>query len=460
MTQRPLLNSFRARDAATILHPNSDAIANEAEGPLVLSRGEGVTVYDEDGKAYLESMAGLWCVSLGFGSERLAGAAAAQMRRLGFAHSFFQRSNEPQVELAERLLALAPVPMSKIFFTSSGSEANDTAIKLIWYRNNALGRPEKKKIIGRVHAYHGTTIGAASLSGIAHNHAGFDLPLDRFLHVGCPHHYRYAEPGESEEDFATRLAEQLEALIVTEGPDTVAAFFAEPIMGAGGVLLPPATYFEKVQAVLARHDVLFVADEVICGFGRTGAMWGSETYRLKPDMITCGKALSSGYQPISALMLSEAAYRPIAEQSRKDGMLHHGYTFGGHPVAAAVALETLRIYEEVDIVARVRRIAPAIRRGIDRFAEHPLAGEIASVGALSVIELVEDKATGRPFAPERGVGPYLLNRARAHGLIARAIRNRVAFSPPLMISEAEVDEMYARFERALDDTYRWLEDTA
>jgi len=460
MTQGSLLNSYRSRDARSVLHPNTNAVANEADGSLVLSRGDGVYVYDEDGKQYLESMAGLWCVSLGFSNERLANAAADQMRRLGFAHSFFQRGNEPQVELAERLLAIAPVPMSKVFFTSSGSEANDTAFKLIWYFNNALGRPRKKKIIGRLHAYHGTTVGASSLSGIASNYTDFDLPIDRFLHVGCPHHYRYAEDGESEEAFATRLAAELEALIEAEGPETIAAFFAEPIMGAGGVLLPPATYFEKVQAVLNRHDILFVADEVICGFARTGAMWGSETYGLKPDMITCGKALSAGYQPISALMLNERTFQPVAEHSSKLGMLNHGYTFGGHPVSAAVALETLRIYEEANIIGQVRSISAALRSGIEAFADHPLAGEIASVGALSVIELVKDKATGAPFAPEDGVGPYLLERAREHGLIARAIRNRVAFSPPLTITEPEIEDMYARFSMALDDTVRWLKRAA
>ncbi len=456
MTKTELQNSFSSRDAATVLHPFSDAVANETEGPLVISRGDGVYVYDEEGKAYLESMAGLWCVSLGFGEERLVQAAAAQMRRLSFAHSFSQRSNEPQIQLAEKLLAMAPAPMSKVFFASSGSEANDTAIKLIWYRNNAMGKPDKKKIIGRTNGYHGTTIAAASISGISHNHAGFDHPLRGFLHTHCPHHYRNADPGESEEDFAARLADDLDALIQSEGPDTVAAFFAEPVMGAGGVILPPATYFEKIQAVLRKHDVLFVVDEVVCGFGRTGNMWGSETYRLAPDMISCGKALSSGYQPISALMLTEEVYRPIAEQSHEFGMLNHGFTFGGHPVAAAVALETLNIYADIDLVSRVRAMAPVLRDGIRRFADHPMAGEIASIGALSVIELVSDRHTGAPFPAELGVGPYLLARAREHGLIARSIGSRIGFSPPLIITNDEIDEMYVRFGLALDDTYRWL----
>ena len=451
-------NSFSARDAATVLHPFTDAEANQSEGSFVLSRGEGVYVFDEEGKAYLESMAGLWCVSLGFSEKRLSAAAFDQMNRLPFAHSFFQRSNEPQIALAEKLLSIAPVPMSKVFFTSSGSEAIDTAIKLIWYRNNAIGRPQKKKIIGRKNAYHGSTIAASSIGGIDHNHVGFDVPHRGFLHTECPHHYRNARPGESEEAYAARLADNLDALICAEGPETIAAFFAEPIIGAGGVLLPPRTYFDKVQDVLRKHDILFVVDEIICGFGRTGNMWGSDTYALKPDILTCGKALSSGYQPISAIMLTENVYRPVAEQSHKLGALFHGFTFGGHPVAAAVALETLKIYEDIDLISQVRSIAPALRDGIEEFAEHPLVGEVASVGALSVIELVSDKATKAPFSPQQGVGRYLIARAREHGLIMRAIGNRIGFSPPLIISESEIGEMYRRFGMALDETHAWLAD--
>lgn len=451
-----MLNSYRARDASSILHPNSDALSNEEDGSLVISRGDGVYVIDEDGNRYLESMAGLWCVSLGFGQERLAEAAATQMRKLGFSHSFFQRSNEPQIELAEKLLGIAPVPMSKVFFTSSGSEATDTAIKLIWYRNTALGKPSKRKIIGRKNAYHGTTIAATSLSGISENHMGFGLPIDDFLHVGCPHYFRYSRSGENETEFSTRLAEELDALICKEGPETVAAFFAEPVMGAGGILLPPEDYFPKVENVLKKHDVLLVADEVICGFGRTGNMWGTQTFGLNPDIITCGKALSSGYQPISAVLISEESFRPIAEQSRRDGMLHHGFTFGGHPVTAAVALETLRIYEEIDLLACVKGIEPEVRAGIEAFMEHPLAGEIKSLGALSVIELVADKDTGKPFSVATGLGKRLIAAARNHGLILRVIGNRVGFSPPLISSPSEIREMYTAFSAALDDLAMWL----
>lgn len=445
-------NSLSRRDAAAILHPYTNAISNETDGPLVMTRGEGVTVYDEDGKSYIEGMGGLWCVSLGFGQERLAEAAASQIRKLSFYHGFNQKGHEPVIELAERLLAMAPVPMSKVFFANSGSEANDTAIKLIWYRNNALGLPDKKKIIGREKGYHGVTIAAGSVTGTPVNHQAFDLPIDGFFHTDCPHFARNANPGESEEDYATRCADNLNALIESEGPETVAAFFVEPIMGAGGIILPPATYFEKIQKVLDRHDVLLVADEVICGFGRTGSWWGSQTFGIRPDILTCAKALSSGYIPISALMVSDEVYRPIADQSGSIGVLGHGFTYSGHPVASAVALETLKIYEEMDLLSVVRAASPLLQAGIRQFSDHPMIGEISGIGMLAVAELVADKDSNTAFDPAQKVGPWLLDRALEHGLIIRALGDRIGFSPPLVMSPAEIDEMYARFGRALDDT--------
>ena len=449
-------NLYRFRDPQALLHPYTDAIENEREGALVMARGDGVRVWDETGKEYIEGMAGLWCVSLGFGNERLAEAASRQMRTLSFYHGFNRLSHEPQVELAERLKALAPVPMARTFFTNSGSEAIDSAIKLIWFYNNAIGRPAKKKIVGRMRGYHGITAAAASVTGVPRNHAGFDLPFPGFLHTDCPHYWREARDGESEEDFATRCAESLERLILAEGPETVAAFFAEPIMGAGGVILPPATYFEKIQRVLRRHDVLFVVDEVICGFGRTGNMWGSETYALEPDLMTMAKALSSGYLPIAAVQVNEKVYRGIAEGTHAHGTLGHGFTYSGHPVPAAVALETLAIYGEIDLVGRVAGAAPRLQDGLAAFAGHPLVGEIAGIGLVGVVELVADKATRRAFDPVGKVGAWLTERAAEHGLIVRALGDRVAFSPPLIITEAEIAEMLARFGRALDDTTRWV----
>ncbi len=451
-------NLYRFRDPQALLHPYTDAIENENEGALVMARGDGIHVWDETGKEYIEGMAGLWCVSLGFGNERLADAAHRQMRTLPFYHGFNRRSHEPQVELAERLKALAPVPMARTFFANSGSEAIDTAIKLIWFYNNAIGRPAKKKIVGRKRGYHGITAAAASVTGVPANHAGFDLPFPGFLHTDCPHYRREGRDGETEEEYASRCAESLERLILAEGPETVAAFFAEPVMGAGGVIIPPATYFEKIQQVLRRYDVLFAVDEVICGFGRTGNFWGSQTFDLEPDLLTMAKALSSGYLPIAAVQVNEKVYRGIAEGTHARGTLGHGFTYSGHPVPAAVALETLAIYDEMDLVGQVARTAPHLQRGVRAFADHPLVGEVAGIGMVAVIELVADKTTGRLFDPVGKVGSYLMGRAEEHGLIVRALGDRAAFSPPLIIAEDEIGEMLARFGRALDDTASWVAD--
>jgi len=450
-------NSAAARDIAFCVHPYTNLKKHLESGPLVITRGEGVRVYDEDGKAYIEGLAGLWCTSLGFTQERLVEAGARAMRQLPFYHGFGGKAATPTIDLAERLIDLAPVPMSKVFFANSGSEANDTAIKLIWYYNNAIGRPEKKKIISRIKAYHGVTIASASLTGLPANHAAFDLPLDQIKHTDCPHHYRFGNPGESEEDFATRLAESLDALIVAKGPETVAAFFAEPVMGAGGVIVPPATYFDKIQPVLKRHDVLLVADEVICGFGRTGNLWGSQTFAIQPDMLTTAKALSSGYLPISALMISEPIWRAMVEQSDRVGMFGHGFTYSGHPVPAAVALETLDIYAERDIVGHVRSIAPAMQEGLRRFADHPLVGEVRGVGLVAGVEIVADKATKAPFDAKMGVAARVMNQAERNGLITRALGDTLAFSPPLVITEGEIEEMLDCFGRALDETLAWVE---
>ncbi|MBL8660539.1 MAG: aspartate aminotransferase family protein [Rhodospirillales bacterium] len=449
-------NSAAARDIAYCIHPYTNLMRHRETGPMVITRGDGVRVYDDAGRAYIEGMAGLWCTALGFSEPRLADAADRALRRLPFYHAFGGKAPAPTIDLSEKLIEMAPAPMSKVLFANSGSEANDTAIKLVWYYNNAIGRPEKKKIISRHKAYHGVTVAAASLTGLPANHRDFDLPIARILHADCPHHYRVAAAGESEEDFATRLAERLERLILAEGPHTIAAMIAEPIMGAGGVIVPPATYFAKVQAVLARYDILFIVDEVICGFGRTGRMWGSETYDLRPDILTCAKALSSGYIPISATLVSEPIYQAMVAESEKIGVFGHGFTYSGHPVAASVALETLSIYEERDITAHVREVSPVLQDGLRRLGDHPMVGEVRGVGLVAAVELVRDRRSKDPFAPALGVGPYLAKRAEAHGLILRAIPGDViAFSPPLIISAADTAEMIERFERALDDTHAW-----
>ena len=446
-------NSAASRDIAFHLHPYSNHRRLERQGELLVTEGKGVRVKDEAGKEYIEGCAGLWCTSLGFGEERLIEAAARQMRKLSFYHSFHHKSHDVVGELAERLVAMMPVKMSHAFFNNSGSEANDTAVKIVWYYNNARGRPRKKKIIARFKSYHGVTVASASLSGLPNNHRSFDLPIANIRHTDCPHHYRFAHAGESEEDFAARLAENLDLMIQREDPETVGAFIAEPVMGAGGVIVPPHTYYEKIQKVLKKHDVLFIADEVITGFGRTGKMFGTETFDLKPDIITVAKALSSAYLPISATVVSEPIYQALADESDKIGIFAHGYTYSGHPVCCAVAIETLKIYEERDIIGHVQKVAPRLQNGLrQRFANHPLVGEIRGLGLVAGVELVADKTTKTPFDPSQGAGNILTAETNKHGLILRQIGDAQAFAPPLVIGEGDIDEMLDRFGKALDDT--------
>ena len=446
-------NSAQARDIAYQVHPQTNLRLHQTEGPLVVERGDGPYVFDDTGRRYLEGMAGLWCASLGFSERRLAEVAYEQMKTLPYYHTFNGRSHPQSIDLAEKLIEIAPVKMSKVLFQSSGSEANDTAIKLVWYYHNAIGKPKKKKIIGRTKGYHGTTAASVSLSGQALMHADFDLPLDGFRHTDYPHYYKLAEAGESEEAFSTRMAESLESLILAEDPETCAAFFAEPVQGAGGVIVPPSTYFEKIQAVLKKYDMLFVADEVICGFGRTGNRWGSETFGLKPDMLTCAKALSASYLPISALMISEAIFEAMVAESEKIGIFGHGYTYSGHPVTTAVALETLKIYEERDILGHVRRISPYFQSRMGEFADHPLVGEVSGVGLLAGLEIVRDKTTREAFDPAVKIGERIQRAALDHGLISRALGDRLALCPPLIIEEAQADEIAGAVRNALDDVW-------
>ncbi len=445
-----LRNSSAERDIASFLHPYTNLKTHQEVGPLVVTRGEGVRVFDETGQSYIEGMAGLWCAALGFNQKRLIEAAAREMNRLPYYHAFGGKSHDVGIDLAEKLLEISPVPMSKVFFGNSGSEANDTAIKIIWYMNNALGRPEKKKIISRAQAYHGVTVATASLTGIPYIHRDFDLPIEGILHTDCPHYYRHGKAGESEDEFAGRCADNLEALIEREGAETIAAFFAEPVMGAGGVIVPPPSYFARIQDVLARHDILFVVDEVICGFGRTGNMFGCQTFDLKPDMITVAKALSSGYLPISALFISQPIFECLVTESEKIGIFGHGHTYGGHPAACAVALETLKIYEEIHILDHVAGLAPRLQGGLRALGDHALVGDARGIGLVGGLELVADKETRRPFAAELGIGARVAKAAEDRGVIVRALGDVIAFAPPLIIEEAEIDQILGAVGDALD----------
>ncbi len=446
----PLTNA-QTRDVETLIHPYTNLDAHRGEGPTILESGKGIYVHDTDGKQYIEGMAGLWCTSLGYGNEELIETAREQLSKLSFTHLFGGKSHDPAIALAEKLKEISPAPASKIFFTCSGSEANDTQIKLAWYYNNARGLPEKKKIISRQRGYHGVTIATASLTGLPANHADFDLPIDRILHTACPHHYRNAQDGESEENFSTRLANELDELIQQEGPGTIAAFIAEPVMGAGGVVIPPETYFTKIQAVLAKYDILFIVDEVICGFGRTGNMFGSQTYGLKPDTISVAKAITSAYSPLGAVTVSEDVYQAMLDESRKIGTFGHGYTYSGHPLSTAIGLKTLEIYERDNIVGQVQSVAPIFQSRLNALSSHPLVGEARGIGLIGAVELVADKTSRTPFDPKQGAAAHASQMCQEEGLITRAIYgDALALCPPLIITEQQTHEMFDALERGLE----------
>lgn len=450
------LNDTQLRDVRFQLHPYTNAVVHQRTGPVVIDRGEGIYVYDDQGRQYLEAMAGLWSVAVGFGEQRLVDAATRQMQKLPYYHTFTHKSHTPAIELAERLIGYTDGRMAKAFFTNSGSEANDTVIKLVWYYNNALGRPDKKKIIARQRGYHGVTVASASLTGLAGNHNGFDLPLPRMLHTDCPHHYRNALPGESEEDYATRLAAQLEALITREGPDTIAAFIGEPVMGAGGVIVPPRTYWQKIQQVLRKYDILLVADEVINGFGRTGKLWACQTFDIQPDVLVTSKQLTSSYMPLAAIMITDEIYQAFADYTKELGTFGHGFTTSAHPVATAVGLENLKIIEERKLIEHAASVAPRFQEGLRRFADHPLVGEVRGVGLIAAVELVSDKKTKAGFEPVGSVGLHLFERCQANGLIVRNLGDIIAFCPPLIISEDEIDQLLERFGKSLEETAQWM----
>ncbi|KIC07346.1 aminotransferase [Leisingera sp. ANG-M1] len=443
-----------ARDVDYHLHPQTNPTAHEDQGPLILSQGEGAYVTDEDGKRYIEAASGLWCASLGFSEERLAEAAAHQMRSLPYYQAFHHKVASPVPELAERLIAMAPVPMSKVMFQCSGSESNDTAVKIIWYYHNAIGKPQKKKIITRLKSYHGTGVIGASLTGLPNFYKGFDLPLPGFLHTDtAPQYTGNHLEGESEEEFSQRQADELEQMILAEGPDTVAAFFAEPLIGAGGVILPPKGYFAAIQKVLRKYDILLVADEVICGFGRTGEMWGSTTFGMEPDIISCAKQLTSGYIPMSATMINEKVYGAIKSQAAGFGMFAHGYTYGAHPVAAAVALETLNIMEERNVLDNVRKVGARFQEGLQALADHSMVAEVRGVGLVAGMDFILNKETGARFQPEHGLPAMLNAKAAENGILLRALRETICLSPPLIITEAECDEIIAKVRATIDAAY-------
>jgi 4-aminobutyrate--pyruvate transaminase len=450
------LSNKQASDLASLLHPFTNLQLLSETGPTILERGKGVFVYDSDGKEYLEAMSSLWCVALGWGEEELIETAAEQMRKLAFVHIFAGRSHDPAIALAEKLKEIAPFPVGKVFFANSGSEANDSQVKFHWLAANARGQTRRKKIIGRHGGYHGVTLASASLTGLGPVHEGYSLPLDFARHVSAPHFYRGGLPGESEASYVARLADELEVLIQSEGPDTIAAMIAEPVIGAGGAMIPPKGYFPAIMAVLRRHGIAMIDDEVVCGFGRTGNWFGCTSYDFQPDSMSLAKALSSAYIPISAVLLSPELTDIVESEAKRTGMIGHGFTYTGHPVASAVALKTIEIYQRRDIVGHVRKLAPVFAARLQKLKDNVLVGDADSVGLIAGLELVADRKTRANFARDAKVGLACGRFCLEEGLVVRPLPNdRMGICPPLIISEAEIHELFDRFERGLAKTLEW-----
>ena len=447
-----LSNSLVAADIATTLHPYTDARAHEQKGPVVIDRGEGIYVYDQAGKKYIEGLAGLWSVAVGFNEKRLIDAAYRQLQKLPYYHTFAHKAHEPSIRLSEKLVEMTPAPLTRTFFTSSGSEANDTVVKLVWFMNNALGRPAKKKFLARNKGYHGITIASGSLTGLPNNHRDFDLPAIPVVHLTCPHFYRFAEPGEDEAAFTTRLLKEAEEVILREGPETIAAFIGEPLMAAGGVMPPPEGYWKGIEALCRKYDILLVSDEVINGFGRLGSSFGCVHYGFTPDIMVTSKQITSSYMPLAAVMFTDEIYNAVADNSSKIGTFGHGFTASGHPVATAVGLENLNIIEERDLMGNAARLGPRLQEGLRQFADHPLVGEVRGTGLIAGIELVADKATKQPFSPAGKVGAKAAEIGHDEGLIFRAIGDTLALCPPLIVTESEIDDIVARMGRTIDRT--------
>ena len=441
-------------DRQFVFHPFTHLREHERTGPLTITEAHGSTLTDTQGRTYLDAMAGLWCVNIGYGNTEMAEALRVQTEKLSYYHTFASMGNEPVAQLAQRLIAMAPGEMSKVFFGNSGSDANDTQVKLVWYYNNVLGRPAKKKIISRSRGYHGVTVMSGSLCGLPGMHAGFDLPLPMVHFVRAPHRLWEQAPGQSEEDFVRGLADELDVLIRAEGPDTVAAFIAEPVQAAGGVIVPPASYFPAIQEVLRRHDVLLIADEVVCGFGRTGADFGSQVFGMQPDLITVAKGITSAYVPLSACLVSAPVWDVIASGSEKYGLFSHGYTYSAHPLAAAAAMTNLDIIERDGLTAQAKargdHLAHQLRTA---FADHPLVGDVRGYGLLGAVEFVRSKDPLTAFDPSLKVAAAIVKRSRELGVITRALpaADTISFSPPFVVTEDEIDAMVAGTRQALDD---------
>ncbi|MCA1510425.1 aminotransferase [Bradyrhizobium sp. NBAIM01] len=448
------IKTIAEKDRATVLHPFTqlkEFATGKAGDPTIVTGGKGIRIEDAQGHSYIDGFAGLYCVNIGYGRTEVAEAIARQAYKLAYYHTYAAHTTDELANLSHRLVRMAPGKASKVFYGLSGSDANETQAKLVWYYNNLRGQPRKKKIISRERGYHGCTVVSGSMTGMSFYHDHMDLPFPGILHTGVPHHYWGAESGETEEAFSRRRAAELEEMIVREGPETIGAFIAEPVLGTGGITPPPDGYWREIQAVLRRYDVLLIADEVICGFGRTGAEFGSTLYGMEPDLVTVAKGLTSGYMPLSAAIVGERVYRVMEEAADRVGAFSHGYTYSGHPIAAAAANAVLDIVEKERLKDRARIVgAHFLKRLNERFAQLEIVGEVRGVGLLGAVEFVADRQTKRRFDPQLKVGARISKAARERGLIARAMPHGdiLGFAPPLVVSEHEIDEIVELAYRA------------
>ncbi len=440
---------WQAADSAHYLHPFTDFKSLQGQGSRIITRGEGIYLWDSDGHKILDAMSGLWCVNVGYGQQALIDAATAQLKQLPFYNSFFQTTTPPAIELAELLAQVSPPGFEHVFFTSSGSEGNDTIVRMVRRYWDVMGRPERQVIIGRRNGYHGSTMAGASLGGMSDMHAQGGLPIPGIDHIEQPFWFEHGQ-GASRDDFGLRAARWLEAKIEEIGADKVAAFIGEPVQGAGGVIVPPATYWPEIQRICRKHDILLVSDEVICGFGRTGRWFGCETLGFEPDLMTFAKGVSSGYIPLGGVLVGERVARTLVDEG---GEFAHGYTYSGHPVACAVAVANIRLLQREGIVDKVREdIGPHLAAHWQALGEHPLVGEAQSLGMMGALQLVRDKASGERFDSQLGVGMLCRGHCFGNGLIMRAVGDRMIVAPPLVMTRAQIDEMVALIRRCLDLT--------
>jgi len=441
--------AWQAADAAHFLHPFTDFQSLAAKGARIITRADGIYLWDSDGHKLLDAMSGLWCVNVGYGQEALVEAAARQMRELPFYNAFFQTATPPAIELAEVLAEVTPPQFQHVFFSGSGSEGNDTVVRMVRRYWDILGQPERQVIISRHNAYHGSTMAGASLGGMSGMHAQGGLPIPNIVHIDQPYWVEHGQ-GMTREAFGLVAAGWLEAKILEIGADKVAAFIGEPIQGAGGVIIPPSTYWPEVQRICDRHGILLVSDEVICGFGRTGHWFGCETMGFRPDLMTFAKGVTSGYVPLGGVMVGDRVAKVLIERG---GEFEHGYTYSGHPVACAVALANIKIIREQRLVEHVHDdVGPYLAQAYASLRDHPLVGDAESCGLMAALLLVKDKSTLQAFDPALSIGMVCRGHCFANGLVMRAVGNRMIIAPPLVITRAQIDEMVGLIRRCLDLT--------